>query len=352
MAKRKYSNFAYRIDVDAFEKAIGFDPIDELGEEDTGYCFDWFNLHTHGDTTGKLSLNRDKRVYNCWVCGGGSFLDLAMLQMDMDSEDATDWLYQFVNTEESEDESADRLKQRLRTQEPDVAAPLPFFNPHALDRWGNEHPWFASRGIDTTVVRIYGLRYAPMQMKRPPVKPKYEGVDPYIGPSIVLPHFWQGRLVGWQNRWLADDRPEWVKKYTNTADFPKDETVFNLDRVIGSEEPVVIAESVPTVLFLESIGIPAVSTFGSSFSDTQVRHLRRLTQGVVPAPDADMDGLKYRDRLTEALKRYIDVYHIDPVGKIGSKRDLGDLAPDADAVYMRLAEAEPALLNTSKLSLK
>lgn len=343
--RRKYSRFADRIDVDAFEQAIGFDAVEGTGDEDTGYCFDWFNLHTHGDTTGKLSLNREKRVYNCWVCGGGSFLDLAMLQMDMDSEDATDWLYQFVDSEESEDESADRLKGKLYKQEEREETVLPFFNPHALDRWETEHPWFESRGIDATTVKIYQLRYAAQQMKRPPQKPKYEDEEPYIGPAIVLPHFWQGKLVGWQNRWLDDDRPDWVKKYTNTSDFPKDETIFNYDRVVGSEEPVVVLESVSSVLFLEAIGVPAVSTFGSSFSDLQVKILRTLRQGIIPAPDADMDGLKYQKLLTQRLRRYIDVYQIDPVGKIGSKKDLGDLAPDADAVYERLAAAELAGLS-------
>lgn len=91
MSKRKlrYGHFANRIDVDEFEQAIGFDPIKSTHDEDTGHCFDFFGLHTHGDTTGKLSINREKRVYNCWVCGGGSLLDLTMNKLDVDAEAAT-----------------------------------------------------------------------------------------------------------------------------------------------------------------------------------------------------------------------------------------------------------------------
>ena len=65
--KLRYRNFADRLDIDAVEEAMGFDVVSSTANEDTGYCFDLYDLHSNGDTTGKLSINRDKKVYNCWV---------------------------------------------------------------------------------------------------------------------------------------------------------------------------------------------------------------------------------------------------------------------------------------------
>ena len=94
----RYSDFENRIDIDAFEEAIGFEPIETRSGNDVGHCPDWQGLHSHGDTTGKFAIHRDKKVYNCWVCGGGSILSLAMEINDMDMQEATDWLFKFTET--------------------------------------------------------------------------------------------------------------------------------------------------------------------------------------------------------------------------------------------------------------
>lgn len=342
MAKRKklkYSRFADRIDLDEFYNAVGFDPIDSRADEDTGYCLDPFGLHTHGDTTGKLSFNRDKRVYNCWVCGGGSLLDFAMNVMHMDGDDATKWLYQFVDGEEAVNESKDRWRQKLYVEKGE-APPLPYFNEHVLERWEPYHPWFHERGISEETARVYKLRFNPEYIKRPPKAKAEEGEQPFHGSVIVLPHYWKGKLVGWQQRWLTDDRPKWVPKYVNTPDFPKEDTLFNYDRSINAASEIVVVESVTTVLWLESIGVPAVCTFGDSASEEQLRLLRSFQQGVIISADADKASLKWRGQLTRYLERYIPVWHTPLVGDVGTKYDLGDLAPDgADGVYGILEDA-------------
>lgn len=341
MAKRpRYSRFADRIDVDAFEDAIGFDVVSQTRTEDTGYCFDMFGLHAHGDTTGKFSINREKRVYNCWVCGGGSLLDLTMSLNDMDSEQATEWLLQFVEGELTPDESGSRLLDKLHERNHEEKKPLPIFNPHVLDRYDQEgdllFEWAAGRGISLPVIDEYRIKYNAQAMKRPPLKPKYQDEDLYVGPAILLPHFFKGNLVGWQYRWLDDDRPEWVKKYTNTVDFPKDETLYNYDHAKRQQHPVFVNESVPTALFLESAGLPAVSTFGGTVTEDQKKLLRTFQQGVILAADNDKAGIKSRDELTEYLVQFIPVEHAPLVGEENSKDDLNDLAPDYEALYDHL----------------
>ena len=74
----KYSQFVDRLDVNALCEAIGFEPEYEDARGNlVGYCI-WPENHSHGDTTGKFAIHPEKKVYNCYVCGGGSLLSLIM----------------------------------------------------------------------------------------------------------------------------------------------------------------------------------------------------------------------------------------------------------------------------------
>src|SRR5579859_5042262 len=94
----RYAAFADDIDIDDLEEAIGFEVMRTHRDEDIGKCPDYWGLHANGDTTGKFAINRDKKVWHCFVCEGGSLLSLAMAHLDTSSEeDATEWLYQFAS---------------------------------------------------------------------------------------------------------------------------------------------------------------------------------------------------------------------------------------------------------------
>jgi hypothetical protein len=237
-----YSEFAHQINLESFYEGIEWIPEWDDGKgNDVGFCPDPWELHKNGDTTGKFAIHRDKRVYNCWVCGGGSLLSLVMA-----------------------------LK----------------------------------------------------------------------GEAVIFPHMWEGRLVGWQERWLEPQppRPKWIAKYTNTTDLPASITVYNFENVYLSEGPIVVCESVPTVLFLASLGIDAVATFGASVSDAQLRLLRRLHQGLILAPDNDGPGEKFVQQCGEYLERFVNVKVAPQVDGEGS--DLGDLVEEPNLVHLVLDAAE------------
>ena len=310
-----YHDIVDDIDIDEFELAIGFEPMgnNESGE-DYGRCPDPWGLHKHGDTTGKFSINRHKKVYNCFVCGGGTLLTLTMAIYDYDKDEATKWLAQFVSrayqSNENFIEEIDRMFVKRAPKKENV---LPYFNDKVLADWQTEdHPWFAERGISNEVKVKYrlGVNYETVRIK---------GSDTFQGESIVLPHFWKGQLVGWQNRWVCD-KPKWVPKYTNTNDFPKKFTLFGWDHAIVSKDPIVIVESVPSVLHLASLGIPAVATFGATVSNEQKQILRGCQQGIILAQDNDDAGNKWRDDLLLYLDRYIPVMEME----IAWEDDIGE----------------------------
>lgn len=353
MPKLRYSEIVDQIDVDAFEAAIGFEPIEYRNDNDIGHCPDPWGLHQHGDTTGKFAIHREKKVYNCWVCGGGSLLSLAMEIFNLDVDGATEWMrgYTEEHDHRTDGEFVDYYLGLLEDTERRVAT-LPYFNEHVLDRFDGPLDWFHTRGISDAVIERYHLRYGEVVMKPAPVKQSGDGLvkidEDYYGAAAIFPHYWKDRLVGWQHRWMDWDEehtntPKWLAKYTNTTDFPKNDTIFNYEHVLkrAGPAPVVVIESVPTSLFLESWDIPSVATFGSSVSDTQLRLLRRFQQGVILSHDNDQAqkggaGKKWLNTLTKYLEPYIPVQHLPPVSdKPGA--DLGDLAK-ADYVAVALSE--------------
>lgn len=322
----RYSEYSHRIDVDAFEEAINFDFLEEDGKgNDVGYCPDPWGMHKHGDTTGKFAIHREKKVFNCWVCGGGTLLSLAMAIWDICEDDAIDRLLAFC-AEPSDERYEEEITDLMRDEK--AREPVrPWFNVNVLDKFdqslGADDPiweWLEDRHIDDQVAANHRVGYDPQAVKLSK-KGRYEG------PGIIFPHFWQGHLVGWQTRWLEpdDERPPWVQKYNNTRDFPKAWTIYNYEGVYLSPDPIVVVESVPTALFLESLEYPAIAMFGATAPDEQLHLLRSCQQGLILAPDNDPPGIKFVKRATEYLERYVDIKVCLPVGEEGSGSDLADL---------------------------
>lgn len=328
---RQYKDFADRIDVDQLEEELGFEPISQSGSEDRGYCPDIWGLHKNGDTTGKLAINRDKMVYNCWVCGGGSILQLVTALKGWDVEEATEWLYQFTRlSSQSKEDFLTEIDGRLQTEEHHPTS-LPYFNTAVLDRWQESHSWFDEREISDEVRIEFRIGFNPKALK-------FNKGGSYEGPAIVLPHFWKEKLVGWQLRFLDEDRPKWVPKYDNTTDFPKS-TVWGLDFARKVKDPPIIVESVPTALFLLSEGHSAIATFGGGIKPEQIRHLRCFQQGVILAPDNDSVGTKWASALTKELEQFIPLYQLPMVD--GEGADLGDLSPDELETHLARREYVP-----------
>lgn len=357
--KIRYSEFKHLVDVDQFEAAIGFTPLYSSGGNDTGQCLFPEN-HQNGDTTGKFAIHREKMVYNCWLCGGGSLLSLAMELYDFDVDEATHWMYQFATANDTRTDAdfRDYLLELLDDVD-DRVETMPYFNERVLGRFTGSWEYFRTRGITDPVSEKYSLRYCDYMMKPAPLKQRDEGLvkidEDYYGPAAIFPHFWQGKLVGWQHRWMEWDEertktPKWLAKYTNTTDFPKHNTLFNYDNVLSANEPVVVVESVPTVLFLASFGVPAVSHFGGDIKAEQLRLLRRFSQGVILAPDNDKTGDSMVRKATPYLERYIPVFHAEKVD-LGPKADLGDYAKTAEP-YVNLRDHLKHRVSLANLSLK
>jgi hypothetical protein len=194
--------------------------------------------------------------------------------------------------------------------------------------------WAATRGISGEVAVSHQLGYSDWHKKIAPLRGGEKIDTDYFGPCIVFPHFWESKLVGWQHRWLNHglDTPKWLPKYTNTSDFPKARTLYNYDCAMKNPtNRVIVCESVPTVLFLESMKLPAIATFGSGVTEAQLRMMRWFENGVILAPDNDAPGEKFARVARDYLERFVDVTVLEPV-TLSEGADLGDYIDTDDPV--------------------
>jgi DNA primase len=367
MGRVKYSQFEHRIDVDELISDLGFSPEYEDNRGNyVGYCM-WPENHSNGDTTGKFAIHPDKKVYNCYVCGGGSLLSLVMELKSWDSETAEDYLRQFAGDQRDDVEFLEGFLNAFAKDAENRAETLPFFNPRVLEKYDWAFDYGASIGLRANVIHEYNVLYAPEAFKPSPGKGKFADDDPYVGPAILWPHYWNDRLVGWQSRWIACtncwhdhlpgeqcedcscaategvfERPQWCGKWTNTTDFPKDHTLYGWHRKAGFGKTFVV-ESAKTVLKLSQMGYSAVGTFGSNVNDAQLRLLRRCQAGVILCPDNDKAGDEWFLHLYGYLKQYVPVYALTQVGiKKGDLADLSDEEAD-DHIRERTVDLSVAI---------
>lgn len=224
-------------------------------------------VHSDQDSNPTASLNYQKLTYNCLGCGasGGLLWFIATCRGETSLE-ARKWLEQAAGLGGQVLELDAMFKLLDAIYARPMAVPIPTYSDKMLSAWDFTHPYLLEdRHIPEDTYRRFRL-----------------GWDPKTD-RVVLPHFWQGKLVGWQTRKLpfewrsmsvGDDSPlvhsgmANAPKYHSSPDFPKDSTIFNY---VPSER-VVVVESMMSVLRHEG-AMHWEATFGAQVTDTQVRRL-------------------------------------------------------------------------------
>ncbi len=166
---------------------------------------------------------------------------------------------------------------------------MPHFNPDVLKPWMVVHPYLTE------------FRHIPVAN----IVKHQVGYDPRIN-RIILPHYWQGDLVGWQTRRIVNDGSP---KYQNTPDFPRAETLYNFDVEC---DQVVVVESPMTVVSKSHL-IPEygfVATFGAEVTQKQLQVLSSYPS-VILWFDNDQAGWRGTEKIVDHLRRYCDVLVVD-----------------------------------------
>lgn len=280
-------NLQGRIDLVAgLLEEFGARHISLQGEEMHHSCVLPLGMHKNGDTSPSASINVRSLVMNCFVCGGGSLMWWVAVMRGTSVANARGWL------ETKQGESTRNLSDLLAffdatyNPEREGASPLPSYSPNVLKPWLMIHPYMTEvRKIPVDTLKHFRIGFD-LQTNR-----------------VVIPHFWKGKLVGWQTRRVvADGTP----KFLNSPDFPKATTIWNYQ----PHRPVVLTEAVISVLSKWHVIPDLETTFSASVSERQLRQLASHPR-VVLFYDNDEPGWKTTERVGEALIRHTDVRVVD-----------------------------------------
>jgi Toprim-like/DNA primase catalytic core, N-terminal domain len=265
-----------------------------------------FGLHTHGDAHPSASLNYLKLVYNCLGCGcSGGLLWFVSTCRGSTAADTRQWLAAKA-TVDIEDIGAflaylDSVYDPTRSE----IEPIPRYSPRVLEPWRFIHPYLTEvRHIPLENLRRFDIGYGMVEI-----------TPTLISERIIIPHYWQGELVGWQSRRIANDG---TAKYMNTEGFPKAQTIYNYD----PSQPAMVVEGALSVL-AHPDDPHTESTFSAEVTQKQVMLLAEHPK-VILFFDNDTAGWKATLKVGEALLAYTEVEVVDNP----YDADAADLGPD------------------------
>lgn len=282
--------------------------------------------HNNGDRNPSACLNVEKKLYVCYTLGwGGDLLRLIQKMENADGLSDLDLGGMLTGSVKKAEDLRDQILKLMDHTRPD-SVDLPSYSEAVLTPWMFSHPYMRdNRGISQNAHTLLRLGY-----------------DPKIN-RIVFPHFFGGKLVGWQTRAIPPG-PGWpgtanqIPKYKNTPGFPKAETLYAYD-LASKRNRVVVVESPMSVAKAYSLGIGnVVATFGAKVTDTQIQLLRDFPEVIVWFDD-DPAGRAGERNLVQNLYRHTTVSAVQPE----VSRDLGDYT-DTTAVRSTLQGSIPATI--------
>lgn len=282
-------------------------------------CLLPWSRHKDQKVNPSASLNWSKLTYKCLGCGGGGgLLWFIAACRGTGSTEARKWLEksQGLGTEVMNLSDLLRFFDALyeSSSKSRGKAPIPRYDERVLAPWDLRHPYMfdpiteGGRGIPMSTLDKFKIGYAEDYKAR-------LGEGFIDSERIVIPHFWQGDLVGWQTRRLGADG---TAKYLSSPDFPKDQTVYNFDYMA---QTTVVVES-PLSVLAHDHHLHMEATFGASVTEHQLRLLTKHPRVVLWMDNDDagwsaVEGTKdnrgntAKTGMAEYLSRYADVRIVD-----------------------------------------
>lgn len=108
----------------------------------------------------------------------------------------------------------------------------------------------------------------------------YWTFEPGFVNRLIVPFFYQNRLVGYTARKITDGKPKYISEQQPGY-------VFNLDRQIADRKYVIVVEGP-----IDAIGIDAVAVMSAEIGEKQRLLIDRLDKQVIVLPDRDPSGVK------------------------------------------------------------
>lgn len=295
--------------------------------------------HTNGDENPSARMNIDKKLYVCYAFGGG---DIFWFIKTMEQKDSFREILPVIGrflegSTESQEDFLEELEGYFKSEEV-IPEPIPVYSERVLDNWRFTHPYLLEeRGVTHEAAKELQVGFDIEENR------------------LVFPHFFEGKLVGWQKRAIPQgfrypatepDRFGRLPKYKNTSGFPKSSTLYNYDQQSGE---VIVVESPMSVLKARSLATSGddilskvVATFGAKVSREQIDLLKKFDR-VHIFMDDDEAGESASKKLLRGLYRFTDCLYVEPE----KGKDLADYS-SREEVLSVIDRGEPAFLQLAR----
>jgi DNA primase len=272
----------------------------------------------HQEKTPSMSLDVARGLYKCHGChASGDIFTFVQETQGLTFPEAMEWLARRVGITLTEDPAAAKRAGKRKSLVEVTRAAMDFFHTRLMSApdAGHARSYLRGRGFDVDVVSDFKLGYAPGGERSDHLvrelrargyddrtmieagvarRGRSSGAYDYFRERLIFPT-WdiQGEPVGFGGRILGEGQP----KYLNTPETPiykKSRLLYGLDRArrhIQTAGYAVVVEGYTDVIALHRNGVPvAVATNGTALGDDHFELLRRFTDRIVLAFDADAAG--------------------------------------------------------------
>ena len=322
----------------------------------------------HQEKTPSLSIDAARGLYHCFGCGkGGDVFQWVQETQSLDFAGALELLARRAGVTLTEDPEAAKRRGRREALIEATAVAVDFYTARlkTADDGATARSYLRSRGYDGDVVDSFNLGYSPPGWDELAAHLTKEGISPAAGITTglvsrsrngkLIDRF-RGRLmfpiydlrgdpVGFGARLLEGDGA----KYLNSSESPiyhKSRLLYGLNwsksDIVRQDEAVVVEGYTDVIAFHLAERPVAVATCGTALGEEHLDLLRRFSERVVLAFDADEAGAGAALRgFDKAVPGDLDLR----VAVFPSGRDPADLVADGDtdAMLKSVAESVPLL---------
>ena len=272
----------------------------------------------HQEKTPSMSLDVARGLYKCHGChAAGDIFTFVQETQGLTFPEAMEWLARRAGIALTEDPAAAKRAGKRRALVDATREAMDYYHNRLMSSAdaGHARSYLRARGYDAEAVADFKLGFAPggersdhlvRELRARGVgdqvmidaglarRGRGGGAYDYFRDRLMFPT-WdiQGETVGFGGRILGDGQP----KYLNTPETPiykKSRLLYGLDRArreIQRAGYAVVVEGYTDVISLHRNGVPlAVATNGTALGNDHFELLRRFTDRIVLAFDADAAG--------------------------------------------------------------
>lgn len=281
----------------------------------------------HSEKSPSFTVFPGTRSFYCFGCGaGGDVITFIMKAENLDYPSALEFLAQKVGiTLEHDDKSASgNLMNRKRVYEMNLEA-AKFFRQCLFDSTLGEPgmQYFRSRGLSGTVIKRFGLGYAPADfgmLTRHMMSKGFKEEElvtgflcgksqktgkpyDYFRGRVIFPIIdTTGNIIAFGGRVLDDSKPKYLNS-SDTPGFKKSRNLFALNYAKDEcAEQMILCEGYMDVIALHAAGFGnAVATLGTAITSEQARIMSKYTKKVIISYDSDEAGQRAANRAMQLL---------------------------------------------------